>query len=126
MLSVMADELAELLVADADAWRKWLDRNHDSVTGVWLVTAKKGTAEPTSLSYEQALQEALCYGWIDGQAKRRDESTYWQRFTPRRARSNWSRRNIERVERLQSEGRMHPAGLAEVERAKAAGRWESD
>ncbi len=121
----MADELPELTVADADAWRVWLGEHHDSPTGVWLVLAKKGTTRPTSLGYGQALDEALCHGWIDGQARRRDETTYRQRFTPRRARSQWSRRNVGIVERLTAEGRMHPAGLAEVERAKADGRWDS-
>jgi uncharacterized protein YdeI (YjbR/CyaY-like superfamily) len=91
---------------------------------VWLVLAKKGTTEPTSLTYEQALDEALCHGWIDGLLKRRDERTFRQRFTPRRARSSWSKRNVGHVERLQREGRMHAAGVAEVERAKADGRWE--
>ena len=88
-----------------------------------LVLAKKGTTEPTSLTYDQALEEALCFGWIDGQARRRDESTYQQRFTHRRPRSSWSKRNVGIAERLLAEGRMHPAGVAEVERAKADGRW---
>ena len=86
--------------------------------------AKKGTTEPTSLTYEQALDEALCHGWIDGQVARRDERTYRQRFTPRRARSAWSKRNVGHIERLQREGRMHRAGIEQVERAKADGRWE--
>jgi len=89
------------------------------------VLAKKGTTEPTSLTYDQALEHALCYGWIDGTIGRRDESTYRQRFTPRRARSRWSRRNVENIERLLSEGKMHEAGLREVERARADGRWEA-
>ena len=92
---------------------------------MWLVLAKKGTTEPTSLTYEHALEEALCHGWIDGQIGRRDERTYRQRFTPRRARSTWSERNVGHIERLLREGRMHPAGIAEVERAKADGRWEA-
>ena len=85
--------------------------------------AKKGTLEPTSLSYDQALEEALCHGWIDGQVRRRDESTYRQRFTPRRKRSPWSKRNTGIAERLVAEGRMHPAGVAEMDRAKEDGRW---
>jgi uncharacterized protein YdeI (YjbR/CyaY-like superfamily) len=92
---------------------------------VWLVLAKKGTTEPTSLTYGQALEEALCHGWIDGQIGRRDERTFRQRFTPRRARSAWSERNVGHVARLFREGRMHPAGVAHVERAKADGRWEA-
>jgi uncharacterized protein YdeI (YjbR/CyaY-like superfamily) len=121
----MAGEPSELTVANGAGWRKWLRQYHASATGVWLVIAKKGVTEPTSLTYDQALEEALCHGWIDGQARRKDEATYYQRFTPRRARSPWSRRNVDRVERLKREGRMHPAGLAEVERAKADGRWDS-
>jgi uncharacterized protein YdeI (YjbR/CyaY-like superfamily) len=92
---------------------------------VSLALAKKGITEPTSLTYDQALEEALCYGWIDGQVQRRDETTYRQRFTRRRSRSSWSKRNVGIVERLRLEGRMHPAGVAEVERAKADGRWEA-
>jgi len=121
----MADELPELIVADAAAWRAWLGENHGDPAGVWLVLAKKGTEKPTSLTYDQALEEALCHGWIDGQTRRRDDATYRQRFTPRRKRSAWSRRNTGIAERLRAEGRMHPAGQAEVERAKADGRWEA-
>lgn len=121
----MADEPQELTVADAAAWRAWLTEQHENQTGVWLILAKKGVTEPTSLTYDQALDEALCHGWIDGQARRRDETTYRQRFTPRRARSPWSKRNVGIVARLVTEGRMHPAGLAEVERAKADGRWDA-
>lgn len=121
----MADELPELIVSDAAAWRDWLGENHSDPAGVWLVLAKKGTEKPTSLTYDLALEEALCHGWIDGQARRRDDATYRQRFTPRRKRSAWSKRNTGIVERLRAEGRMHPAGHAEVERAKADGRWEA-
>ena len=121
----MAAEQPELTVADADAWRAWLAKHHTEQEGVWLLLAKKGTTEPTSLSYDQALDEALCYGWIDGQVRRADEHTYRQRFTPRRARSPWSARNVGHVARLEAEGRMQPAGRAEVERAKADGRWDA-
>jgi len=121
----VGDDLPELTVADPAAWRAWLAEHHADQTGVWLVLAKKGTSEPTSLTCDQALDEALCHGWIDGLLQRRDESTYKQRFTPRRARSAWSRRNVGIVERLMSEGRMHPAGLAEVARAKSDDRWEA-
>lgn len=120
----MAVELPELVVADAAAWRDWLTAHHGSAAGVWLVLANKGTTEPTSLRYDEALEEALCFGWIDGQVKSRDGATHRQRFTPRRARSAWSKRNVGIVERLIAAGRMAPAGLAEVERAKADGRWE--
>jgi uncharacterized protein YdeI (YjbR/CyaY-like superfamily) len=121
----MAVELPELIVSDAAAWRAWLSKHHAEPAGVWLVLAKKGSEEPTSLTYDQALEEALCHGWIDGQARRRDETTYRQRFTPRRRRSSWSKRNTGHAERLLAEGRMHPAGVAEVERAKADGRWDA-
>ena len=118
-------QLPELIVADAAAWRVWLAEHHEGSAGVSLVLAKKGITEPTSLTHDQALEEALCYGWIDGQVHRRDETTYRQRFTRRRSRSSWSKRNVGIVERLRLEGRMHPAGVAEVERAKADGRWEA-
>jgi uncharacterized protein YdeI (YjbR/CyaY-like superfamily) len=121
----MAEEPAELMVGDAGAWRAWLAEHHHEAAGVWLVLAKKGTSEPTSLTYEQALDEALCHGWIDGQIRRRDERTFRQRFTPRRGRSAWSRRNVGHIERLLGEGRMHPAGIAAVEQAKANGRWQA-
>jgi uncharacterized protein YdeI (YjbR/CyaY-like superfamily) len=112
-------------MVDATAWRGWLEEHHETPAGVWLVLARKGTVSPTSLTHDEALDEALCHGWIDGQTKRRDDATFRQRFTPRRARSTWSLRNIEHVERLAGQGRMHPAGVAEVDRAKADGRWEA-
>jgi uncharacterized protein YdeI (YjbR/CyaY-like superfamily) len=121
----VANALSELLLADVDAWRTWLKDHHSDGVGVEVVLAKKGTTEPTSLTYEEALDEALCHGWIDGQVRRRDERTYRQRFTPRRVRSQWSERNVGIVERLLAEGRMQPAGLAAVERAKADGSWEA-
>ena len=115
----------ELIVRDAAAWRAWLGKHHAEPEGVWLVLAKKGTVDPTSLSYDAALEEALCHGWIDGQVRRRDEATYKQRFTPRRKRSPWSKRNVGIAERLVSEGLMHPAGHSEIERAKSDGRWDA-
>jgi len=118
-------EPPELVVRNAAAWRRWLRTHHGEDAGVWLVLAKKGTTSPTSLTYDEALEEALCQGWIDGQVRRRDESTYRQRFTPRRARSPWSRRNVGIAERLLAEGRMQPAGVAEMERARGDGRWEA-
>jgi uncharacterized protein YdeI (YjbR/CyaY-like superfamily) len=120
----VAVELVELVVVDARAWRAWLGRHHADSPGVWLVLAKKGNTEPTSLTYEQALDHALCHGWIDGQIARRDERTFKQRFTPRRPRSAWSERNVAHVQRLTQQGLMHPAGVAAVERAKADGRWQ--
>jgi len=120
----VADDLPELTLADAAAWRAWLHSHHGDQRGVWLVLAKKGTTDPTSLSYDQALDEALCFGWIDGQVRSRDEGTYYQRMTPRRSRSPWSARNVTIIARLSAEGRMQPPGVAEVERAKADGRWD--
>lgn len=114
----------ELTVPDAAAWSRWLAEHHGEPDGVWLTLAKKGTTEPTTLTYAEALEHALIHGWIDGQAKRIDDATYRQRFTPRRERSPWSERNVKYAERLIAEGRMHPNGLAEVERAKGDGRWE--
>src|SRR5215218_8183037 len=104
----MRDEQPDLVLTDAAAWRGWLQEHHADVDGVWLVLAKKGTTAPTSLTYDEALDEALCHGWIDGQVRRRDETTYKQRFTPRRKRSPWSKRNVGIAERLAAEGRMHP------------------
>jgi uncharacterized protein YdeI (YjbR/CyaY-like superfamily) len=113
----------ELLVADAAAWRTWLSRHHSESKGVWLVLAKKGTTEPTALSYDSALDEALCFGWIDGQVGRRDDATFRRRFTPRNPRSPWSQRNVALAEELRAAGRMHRSGEEEIRKAKADGRW---
>jgi uncharacterized protein YdeI (YjbR/CyaY-like superfamily) len=118
-------ELPELMVADAAAWRTWLNGNHAKSKGVRLVLAKKGTTHPTTLSYEEALDEAICFGWIDGQLGRGDSTTFLRRFTPRNARSPWSQRNVAIAERLSASGRMHRSGDDEVRRAKADGRWEA-
>jgi uncharacterized protein YdeI (YjbR/CyaY-like superfamily) len=117
-------ELPIVEVRDQRAWRRWLAKNHNSVDGVWLKFAKKGTPTPT-VSYGEALEEALCYGWIDGQAKGFDDQFYLQRFTPRRARSKWSMRNREKATRLLEERRIQPGGLAQIEAAKADGRWDA-
>jgi len=114
----------ETVVKDAAAWRAWLDEHEDASDGVWLVLAKKGTVTPTSLTYAQALDEALCSGWIDGQERPHDAATFLQRFTPRRSGSVWSRRNTGLVDALVTQGRMRPRGHAEVDRAKADGRWD--
>ena len=121
----MGADIPELIVPDAAAWRTWLGKHHANPEGVWLVLAKKGTAAPTTLTYAQALDEALCHGWIDGQTGLRDSTTYRQRFTPRRTRSKWSRRNVGIVARLRDAGRMHAAGEAEVARAQRDGRWDA-
>jgi uncharacterized protein YdeI (YjbR/CyaY-like superfamily) len=119
----MAAQLPELLLPDAGAWRAWLAENHAVAPGVWLVLGKKG-GTVTSLTYDDALDEALCFGWIDGQVARRDEGSYRQRTTPRGPKSAWSARNVALVERLEAAGRMHDAGRAAVAAAKADGRWE--
>ena len=106
-----------------DEWRSWLEQNHNVARGVWLRFYKKGSGI-TSLNYAQALDEALCYGWIDGQSKTSDEKSYLQKFTQRRARSIWSKRNIEHIARLTEEGKMKPSGLKAAEAAKADGRWD--
>jgi uncharacterized protein YdeI (YjbR/CyaY-like superfamily) len=120
-----SDEVPELIVPDASAWRAWLAGHHAEPRGVWLVLSKKATTTPTRLRYDEALEEALSHGWIDGQARPRDEAAYLRLFTPRRRRSPWSKRNTVIAERLISAGRMHPAGIAEVERARADGRWQA-
>jgi uncharacterized protein YdeI (YjbR/CyaY-like superfamily) len=122
-MSTMQD-LPIVQVADQRAWRRWLERNHSSVAGVWLKLAKKGSPTPT-VSYGEAVEEALCYGWIDGQVRAYDEHFYLQRFTSRRPRSKWSQINREKAERLMAEGRIRPSGLAQIEAAKADGRWDA-
>ena len=118
-------DLPELLVVDAREWRRWLNTHHANSIGVWLVLAKKGTVDPTTISYDEALDEAICFGWIDGQLGQRDSATFRRRFTPRKARSPWSKRNAAIAERLIVAGRMHRSGADEVRRAKEDGRWEA-
>ena len=101
----------------------WLEEHGESSEGIWLKFAKKGSGIP-SVVYADAVEVALCHGWIDGQARRLDEQHYLQRFTPRRPRSKWSRINREKAERLIAESRMRPAGLREIERAREDGRWD--
>jgi len=117
-------ELPIVEAADQQAWRAWLEANHASPSGVWLKFAKKGSPTP-SVSYGEAIEEALCYGWIDGQVRAHDEHFYLQRFTPRRPRSKWSQINREKATRLLAEGRMRPAGLAQIDAARADGRWDA-
>lgn len=114
----------ELLLPDPPAWRAWLEEHHADTPAVWLVLTKKG-GTLTTLTWQTALDEALCFGWIDGQARRRDEQSSFQRFTPRGPKSRWSLRNVEHIDRLEREGRMTAAGRAAVEAAKADGRWEA-
>lgn len=104
------------------AFEKWLEKNHNKIDGIWLRFFKKDSGEK-SIVYKEALDEALCYGWIDGQTKKYDEQSYLQKFTPRRPRSIWSKKNTDHIERLTALGKMKQPGLAEVEKAKADGRW---
>jgi len=117
------DGLDLLVFKEPEAWRAWLARNHATHEGLWMMIAKKGAPDP-SVSYAQALDEALCYGWIDGQKGSLDAHHFLQRFTRRRPRSIWSKVNIAHVTRLTEADRMTAAGLSEVERAKADGRWD--
>ena len=117
-------DIEPFVVADTAAWRAWLDEHEDDSDGVWLALAKKGTTGPTTLTYAQALDEALCSGWIDGQKRSNDAATFLQRFTPRRKASLWSERNIGLVATLVAQGRMRERGQAEIDRAKTDGRWD--
>ena len=104
-------------------FRMWLEENHDKQTEVWVGFWKKASGK-TGLNYDQALDEALCFGWIDGLVNKYNEQSYAQRFSPRREKSVWSKINTQHIERLIKEGKMTPAGLAVVEAAKKDGRWE--
>jgi len=110
--------------ASQEEWAAWLAAEHATATGLWIKFAKKASGIPTVV-YAEALDVALCYGWIDGQARRLDDDYYLQRFTPRTARSKWSKINCGKATALIEDGRMQPAGLREVERAKADGRWDA-
>lgn len=105
-------------------WESWLEENHADAAGLWLKIAKKASGIET-VTHAEALDVALCFGWIDGQRGRLDDDWFLQRFTPRRARSRWSQINRDKVEQLIADGKMRPAGLREIERAKADGRWDA-
>jgi uncharacterized protein YdeI (YjbR/CyaY-like superfamily) len=113
-----------LQFASQAEWEAWLDAEHATSDGVWVKFAKKGSGVQTVV-YAEALEVALCFGWIDSQVARLDERFYLQKFTPRRARSKWSQVNREKVEALTKEGRMRPAGLEQVDLAKTDGRWDA-
>ncbi len=108
----------------AEAWEAWLADHHATATVVWIKMAKKASGIPT-VTHPEAIDGALCYGWIDGQRNAFDDRWFLQRFTPRRPRGNWSKVNCGKVERLIEQGRMRPAGLREIERARADGRWDA-
>lgn len=113
-----------LAFASAEEWEAWLEREHAASDGIWVKFAKKGSGM-ASVTYSEAVEVGLCYGWIDSLTRSVDERFYVQKFTPRRARSKWSRVNRDKVDELVRQGRMKPAGLAQVERAKEDGRWEA-
>lgn len=117
-------ELPIMQFARQQVWEEWLDQHHANSPGVWIQIAKKASGIE-SVSYAEALDVALCYGWIDGQKKTYDESWFLQKFTPRTPRSIWSKVNQGKVAALIESGKMRPAGLAEIERAKRDGRWEA-
>ena len=121
--AVVAVDLQELVVSDAAALRAWLQEHHASSPGVWLALTRKG-GMTTTLTWQQAVDVALCFGWIDGQGRKRDDQSSSVRYTPRRPRSMWSARNVGHVARLEAEGRMTDAGQAAVQAAKADGRWD--
>ena len=118
------DGLPQIPFASGAEWEAWLEENHAVADGVWIKMGKKA-AGVESVGHPEVLEIALCFGWIDSRREALDERWYLQRYTPRRRQSRWSRINRDTVERLTAEGRMRPAGLAEVERAKADGRWEA-
>ncbi len=106
-----------------EEFESWLEQNHDKVNGIWLRFFKKDSGIKTII-YDEALNVALCYGWIDGQLKKYDETSYIQKFTPRRPKSMWSKRNVDKVASLEKEGKIKPSGWKAIESAKADGRWE--
>ena len=118
------NSLKILSFKSAGDWKKWLEKNHAKSMGIWLRLFKKGSGV-ASVTYDEALDEALCYGWIDSLLQKYDEKSYLQKFTPRRPKSLWSKRNIEHVQRLVKAGRMQPAGKREMVAARADGRWEN-
>jgi len=117
-------QIETISFASAKAFRTWLSRHHAKSNGIWLRIYKKDSEKPT-VTYAEALDEALCFGWIDGQKKPFDEESWLQKFTPRRPRSVWSKANTEHIERLIKSKKMTAAGMKEVEAAKADGRWDA-
>ncbi|MEO7003315.1 MAG: YdeI/OmpD-associated family protein [Ktedonobacterales bacterium] len=119
-----ANDYPTVMCATQQAWETWLEAHHTDTPGVWLKMAKKATGIP-SVTYAEAVEGALCFGWIDGQSKALDDAHWIQKFTPRRAKSSWSKVNREKVAALIAAGRMRPAGLRQIELAKADGRWDA-
>jgi uncharacterized protein YdeI (YjbR/CyaY-like superfamily) len=121
----MANDLPVLSVPDVAAWARWLQDHGENSDGVWLVLAKKDACQPTNLAYDDALAEAICYGWVDGQLASGDEKTFLRKFTPRRPRSRWSKRNVAIATKLIEDGRMRSSGLAAISIAQANGSWDA-
>lgn len=119
-----ADNLPIILFASQQDWEAWLEEHHADTKGIWVKMAKKETGIP-SITYAEAVEGALCYGWIDGQKVSFDEQHWLQKFTPRRPKSMWSKVNCDKVTALVASGRMQPAGMQQIELAKADGRWEA-
>lgn len=124
MIKATASQPAPRRFSTQRAFEAWLRRNHASSDGVWLLIAKPGAEEPT-VTYQQAVESALCYGWIDGQKKALDAQHWLQRLTPRRPRSLWSKTNRTKAEALIESGRMQPSGMTEIDRARSDGRWDA-
>jgi uncharacterized protein YdeI (YjbR/CyaY-like superfamily) len=121
----MTHDLPLVTVPDVAGWARWLRDHGDQSGGVWLVLAKKGTSKPTNLTYDDALAEAICHGWVDGQLASGDEKTFRRKFTPRSPRSRWSKRNVTIATKMIDEGRMQSSGLAAISRAEADGSWDA-
>ena len=117
-------DMDALPFATPEDWSNWLAANHATETELWIRLFRKASSTP-SITWEQAVIEALCWGWIDGQTKPFDDTSWQQRFTPRRKGGSWSQKNVGHAERLIADGRMQPAGLAHIDAAKASGRWDA-
>ncbi len=115
--------LNRIYLKDAQTWRAWLEENHDKSLGIWLIYFKKHSGKPR-VPYNEAVEEALCFGWIDSTVKRIDDDRYMQKFTPRNAKSNWSELNKQRIEKLMKPGKMTSAGIQAVDVAKKNGKWD--
>lgn len=120
----MHKDLPVLLFTSQDDWRAWLDTHHTQPTGIWMKFAKKASGK-SSISYDQAIEEALCYGWIDGIVNAYNDDYWLQKFVARKPKSVWSKINVAKVEALIKSGKMQPAGLATVETAKQNGNWDN-
>jgi uncharacterized protein YdeI (YjbR/CyaY-like superfamily) len=120
----MAHDLPVLTVPDVAGWARWLQDQGEQSDGVWLVLAKKGISKPTNLTYDDALAEAICHGWVDGQLASGNEKTFLRRFTPRKPKSRWSKRNVAIATKMIDQGRMRSSGLAAISRAQTNGSWD--